>query len=249
MAQHWYAANRLRGRPGQRQRERRRSLHPYCAECIKVGRVTPTDEIDHIVPLSLGGDDTDENVQGLCEAHHQQKTAAEDAAHQAAANHPDWLEPSAIPLTILCGPPASGKTTYVQAHAQPGDMVIDLDSIITSIQPDYRHWSTPDVDGLLLNRAIRIRNSMLGSLKRLTSGAAWFIVAAPTQAERDWWADKLGGKVVLLHPGKQELERRAIARGTPLSIQGIAKWERRAKQPWKPAKAKKAVGVDGWPTD
>lgn len=246
MPQHW-KDTRLRGRPGERQRKRRRQMHPLCAECAKLGIVRATDEIDHIIPLALGGTDTDDNVQGLCSPHHAEKTATEDVSHQAAANHPEWLEPSAIPLTILCGPPASGKTTYIKDRAQPGDTVIDLDTIITTIEPGYKHWSTPDVDGTLLNRAIRVRNSMLGSLKRKTEGRAWFIVAAPTQAERDWWAKKLNGTVVLLHPDLDELKRRALARGTPLSIEGIAKWERRARQPWKPTKAKQVIGVDGWP--
>lgn len=249
MPAHWHTGTRLRGRPGERQRKRRRDQHPLCAECLKQGIITPTDEIDHIVPLAMGGTDTDDNVQGLCFQHHAEKTALEDVSHQAAANHPDWLEPSAIPLTILCGPPASGKTTYIRDHAQPGDTVIDLDTIITGIDPDYRHWSTPEIDGQLLNRAIRVRNAMLGSLKRKTEGNAWFIVAAPTQAERDWWAKTLGGTVILLHPGIEELKRRALSRGTPLSIEGIAKWERKAKQPWRPSRPKPAIGLDGWPVE
>jgi hypothetical protein len=222
-------------------------MFPLCVECQKIGIIKATDEIDHVIPLAMGGTDTDDNVQGLCYEHHAKKSSLEDVSHEAAANHPDWLEPSAIPLTILCGPPASGKTTYIQERAQPGDTVIDLDTILTSIDTHYKHWSTADIDGTLLNRAIRVRNSMLGSLKRKTEGKAWFIVAAPTQAERDWWVSKLGGTVVLLHPGIDELKRRAIARGTPLSIDGIAKWERKAKQPWAPTKPRQTIGIDGWP--
>lgn len=246
MPSHWDAPSRKRGRAGQEQRRRRLSQHPLCAECLKLGRVTPTDEIDHIVPLAMGGTDTDDNVQGLCAQHHAEKTALEDVSHGAAATHPAWLEPSAIPLTILCGPPASGKTTYVQQHAKPDDLVIDLDTIITSLKPDYQHWQQ-EQDGQLLSRAIRVRNSTLGSLARRTWGAAWFIVAAPSKAERDWWASKLGGKVILLHPGVDECKRRAAARGTPLALQGIDKWERRAKEPWAPTKPRQTIGIDGWP--
>jgi 5-methylcytosine-specific restriction protein A len=39
------------------------------------GITTPTDEIDHIVPLSQGGTDMDDNIQGLCRTHHEAKTA------------------------------------------------------------------------------------------------------------------------------------------------------------------------------
>lgn len=36
-------------------------------------------EVDHIVPLAQGGEDTLENLQGLCKACHQGKTRAERA--------------------------------------------------------------------------------------------------------------------------------------------------------------------------
>lgn len=32
-------------------------------------------------------------------------------------------------MFIVCGPPGSGKTTYVEAHRKPGDFVFDLDRL------------------------------------------------------------------------------------------------------------------------
>lgn len=57
---------RLRGRRGQRQRARRFQLYPTCRRCAESGIVTPTEIINHIVPLALGGEDTNENCEGLC---------------------------------------------------------------------------------------------------------------------------------------------------------------------------------------
>lgn len=242
---------RLRGRAGVQQRERRRYQHPLCAHCLEEGVTTPTDEIDHVVPLALGGTDTDDNVQGLCTPHHLLKSAQEDASHGGAANHPDWLKPSAIPLVIVSGPPCAGKTTYIQQRAAPGDVVIDLDGIMRRINPAYQHWAA-SLNAELLNKAIRVRNAMLGSLARQTNGRAWFIVSAPSRAERDWWRAKLGGEVLLLHPGAEECKRRAIARGTPKAIDGVDKWEASSKAPWaptKPAPRKQAIGTDGWPIE
>lgn len=34
-------------------------------------------ELDHITPRSLGGDESDENLQWLCALHHRRKTQAE----------------------------------------------------------------------------------------------------------------------------------------------------------------------------
>ena len=70
-------AERVRGRAGVAQRARRLSDHPLCRTCQKAGRIVATAEIDHVVPLSRGGADDDDNVQGLCAECHRRKTAAE----------------------------------------------------------------------------------------------------------------------------------------------------------------------------
>lgn len=235
---------RLRGRAGVQQRKRRLASEPLCRHCKERGFVTVAEEVDHIIPLQHGGSDTDDNVQCLCKPCHEIKTAYEDVAHSAAANHPDWLTPSAIPIAIVSGPPCSGKTTYVQQHAKPGDTVIDIDDIARTLDPSYVHWAK-DVDRALLNRSIRVRNAMLGSLARAKHGKAWFIVSAPTQAERDWWQSKLGGEVILLHPGVEECKRRAVARGTPIAIDGVDKWERKAAKPWAPKGSRQSFSADG----
>ena len=242
---------RLTGRAAVEQRKRRLFAEPLCRHCKEQGRVTAAVTPDHITPLAFGGTDDDSNIQCLCDDCHAIKTAAEGAAHQGAANHPHWLEPSAIPLTILSGPPCSGKTTHIANHAKPGDITIDLDSILMSLRPGYRHWSGA-LDGELFNAAIRVRNAMLGSLARKDRGRAWFIVSAPTQAERDWWQSKLGGEVILLHPGVDECKRRAVTRETPNAIKGVDDWERASRKPWspdKPPQAKAQIGLDGWPVD
>jgi hypothetical protein len=240
---------RIQGRAGQELRKRRLAMEPLCRRCSEEGRTKLADVIDHIVPLGLGGEDVDENCQALCDECHAIKTSYEAASQQGAAFHPDWLKPSAIPLTIVCGPPCSGKTTMVEGIAGEDDTVICLDTIMMRLKPGYLHWMQAQLEDSLLYRAVRVRNELLGSLARRKHGRAWFIVSAPSQAERDWWQGKLGGEVILLHPGVAECKRRAIARGTPLAQQGIDRWERNAKRPWEPKKPKPTFGLDGWPID
>ena len=73
---------RLRGRKGVEQRKRRLMAEPLCRDCQSEGRVTAADVIDHIVPLALGGLDTDENCRALCNGHHAIRTA-EQFGHKA----------------------------------------------------------------------------------------------------------------------------------------------------------------------
>lgn len=74
---------------GSAQQARRiRILDRYLNCCHKCGKVfDPTDlEVDHVVPLSEGGADTDENCAPCCRPCHRSKTAQEAArAKQRAA--------------------------------------------------------------------------------------------------------------------------------------------------------------------
>jgi HNH endonuclease. len=47
------------GRRWKRIRNRYISEHPLCEECQKYGRLTPAEEVHHIIPLSKGGTNAD----------------------------------------------------------------------------------------------------------------------------------------------------------------------------------------------
>ncbi|HXH52550.1 MAG TPA: HNH endonuclease signature motif containing protein [Sphingomicrobium sp.] len=71
---------RRRGRPAQRERAMILAEEPLCRLCGEAGRVSASEEVDHIVPLSQGGSEERSNKQGLCKPCHKAKTAAESAA-------------------------------------------------------------------------------------------------------------------------------------------------------------------------
>lgn len=73
---------RLRGRAGKEQRSRRLAAEPFCRDCTEAGRQTASTVPDHIVPLALGGTDTDENIRCLCADCHRKRTA-EQFGHRA----------------------------------------------------------------------------------------------------------------------------------------------------------------------
>lgn len=66
---------RARGRAGADQRKRRLSIEPNCRDCAVRGDVRRAEEVDHIVPIAVGGKDTDDNVRCLCRFCHATRTA------------------------------------------------------------------------------------------------------------------------------------------------------------------------------
>jgi 5-methylcytosine-specific restriction protein A len=46
-----------------------------CEDCTEQGRLSQADVVDHIQPLSLGGEDIDSNTRNLCHRCHEKRTA------------------------------------------------------------------------------------------------------------------------------------------------------------------------------
>lgn len=170
--------------------------------------------VDHIRP-HRGNPDLfwdENNLQSVSKKWHDSIKQAIEHADQVAAIHPKWLKPSIIPLTIVCGPPSSGKSAYVRERAQDRDLVIDLDVIASDISGEPQHgWDR----GRWLNAALYRRNDMLGSLSRSADHrAAWLIVSEPKAKHREWWHDTLKPiAMVMLLTSEAECIARAKADG------------------------------------
>jgi 5-methylcytosine-specific restriction protein A len=61
------------GSAWQKVRERILRANPLCVMCQSEGKLAPAVEVDHKVPIHLGGSDDDVNLQGLCAPHHRSK--------------------------------------------------------------------------------------------------------------------------------------------------------------------------------
>jgi 5-methylcytosine-specific restriction protein A len=75
-----HGEHRLRGRKLQRARAGLFAAEPLCRMCVAEGhydlRARATIR-DHIIPLAEGGTDEPENIQPLCQPHHDAKTLEE----------------------------------------------------------------------------------------------------------------------------------------------------------------------------
>ena len=63
------------GRAWKKIRDRHMAEYPLCEMCKKQGRLTPAEEVHHIVPLSHGGTHEESNLMSLCKACHSEITA------------------------------------------------------------------------------------------------------------------------------------------------------------------------------
>ena len=203
-------------------------MNPFCVTCLAIGRETPTAEIDHVVPHEGDADLFFDrgNLQGLCYRCHVLKTKREVGP---ASPLPMWLKPSAIPVTIVCGPPGSGKTTLVGERAGDRDIILDLDEIKAEISglPLYRagaEW---------LERALTERNRRLATLAHLTGDRrAWFIVGAPRAAERKTWKRLLRADAVEVLPvSPGECSRRIES--DPRRADQLGRWDKLIDDWWR----------------
>lgn len=71
------ATRKRYGRTWKRIRDRHIKAHPLCEQCEKAGRLTPAEEVHHIVPLSQGGSNDVNNLMSLCTSCHSGITARE----------------------------------------------------------------------------------------------------------------------------------------------------------------------------
>ncbi len=69
-----------------RMSKRYREENPYCVKCLAEERFTPSECVDHIVPINMGGAKWDEsNMMALCNRHHSQKSAREKHEYERRA--------------------------------------------------------------------------------------------------------------------------------------------------------------------
>lgn len=209
------------------------AAHPLCVMCQGQGRVSAATVVDHIIPHRGDQTlfwDSEKNWQALCKKHHDGEKQSEerlgyslnvgqdgwpiDPQHPAnsgkkpkvigtSKSHPYWFRRSYVPLTIVCGPPGSGKSTYVRENAGPNDKVICFDQIATRLfgrEGDERAHT--QLDSKAVGDVLRARNEELGDLMRSAATslwpAAWLIVGEPEAERRQWWQDRLQPKAIVV---------------------------------------------------
>ncbi|MCM1221521.1 MAG: ATP-binding protein [Lachnospiraceae bacterium] len=110
-------------------------------------------------------------------------------------------------VIIVCGAPASGKTTYVKKNMTTGDLVIDLDAIRCAI--GFVQGKTP-VDNLL-PVVIELRDHLYEMIAggKIDAPRCWIIAGLPKVSDRAALAARFGAKIVFMDITEEECIRRA----------------------------------------
>lgn len=145
-------------------------------------------------------------------------------------------------LHIITGPPASGKTTFIQQHAKPGDIRIDLDHLANLLagQPEGNHEHAGHA--LAVARAARTA-AIDTALKQVDEHTVWIIDSKPTEKNLARYREH-GAEIHTIDPGKDVVMKRAKRERPTSSLHAAAQWYNTPprKKPRSPAKSREARG-------
>lgn len=191
--------------------------------CRMCGETRPERSMhcDHIVPVEEGGDDAMDNLQTLCAPCHSKKTLRERGG--MVGDRPC--------ITLVCGPPGCGKTTFVAEHKLWGDLIVDLDAIASALSGLPSHEKPRG----LMPFVWEARDAVLGKLARHPV-RAWIIATMPKLVERQRMAQRMGAQVIVLDVGVEECLRRIVERGGKADVWRplvAGWWEKYEREPRK----------------
>ncbi|KKM86810.1 hypothetical protein LCGC14_1275310 [marine sediment metagenome] len=200
--------------------------NPLCAQCERDGRQAFATEVHHVAPVSEEPERAfdESNLEALCKPCHSRMTIRESGSANPGATKAGKM----ATITIVCGPPGSGKNTWIDKHRKHGDVVIDLDTITAALTglPLYEKPAG------LLDYMIAVKDAAIALLRKSSAGRAWVITGGATEGEREKYKRMCGAdQVVMLAVDPQECLKRI--RGDPRRADKWRLWEPAVQRWWK----------------
>lgn len=215
---------RKRQRGGRAQQElTRQVLSAYGRECwLKLPGCTKVATTkDHIVPYAQGGTDALENFRPACRACNSKRQNRNVGSL----------------VRVITGPPASGKSTYVNQHAHPADVVIDMDKIARALMPDtgvpvQDEGATSSSGGApshvypphVRHVAIGARAAAIQRATRLRERVGvWIIHSIPSPEQLEEYK-RMRWEVIRIDPGEAIVRERAAEQRPAHIMEVVTKW-------------------------
>ncbi|MGC4912718.1 AAA family ATPase [Streptomyces albogriseolus] len=127
-------------------------------------------------------------------------------------------------LYVITGPPAGGKSTWIQAHATPRDIVIDMDRIASALTgPGAPGWNQ---DTVVQRVAQRARFAAIDeAVKHLDEVDVYLIHTMPGPKALARYR-RLGARMVVVDPGEDTVRERVRSMRSTAMDRVVTRWYR-----------------------
>lgn len=127
-------------------------------------------------------------------------------------------------VTLICGPPCSGKTTLAAQLAKPEDFILDPDRIAARVTASRRWHHLP----MAVDRVERIYRDTVAQLAVTGDITAYVVACLPDPVSRREFAARVGATAVhVVVPLRQTCVDRARLSNRPVStLVAIDRWYR-----------------------
>jgi hypothetical protein len=125
-------------------------------------------------------------------------------------------------LYVITGPPAAGKSTWIQAHATPRDIVIDMDRIASALTgPGAPAWNQ---DTIVQRIAQRARFAAIDeAVKHLDDVDVYLIHTMPGPKALARYR-RLRARLVVVDPGEDVVRERVRAMRSDAMDRVVTRW-------------------------
>lgn len=161
---------------------------------------------DHVIPVAHGGTDAMDNFRPACASCNSKRR---DLAISGIGG---------ITVTVLVGPPTAPFAQTVQLHAQPGDIVVDLDRIRQALTIPGQPTSSRELDRII---ARTWRTAMDQALRSPARCGVWIVYPIPTAKQLQQYA-RLRYTITTVDPGRAASE--SAASTNPALAREVARW-------------------------
>ncbi|RPK69029.1 hypothetical protein EES44_07825 [Streptomyces sp. ADI96-15] len=125
-------------------------------------------------------------------------------------------------LYVVTGPPAAGKSSWIEAHAKPQDIVIDLDRITRALTgPNAPAWNH---DPIASRVALRARYAAIDEAVQHLDKVDVYLIHTMPNAKAMARYRQLKAHVVAVDPGRDVVMARIEAMRAPEMKRVASRW-------------------------